>query len=289
MPAVAQFTWFRRGDASVRPAGVWVVRQGPLRFALPIVTGTEAAMADYEPAPHGLPGFAVPVEQRYPCLVPFLELDGGKVIAAADGADEIRPSADGRSLTAIWTHWAIVGGKAGDRLDPSITATVVWSIRDGVLHRSETLVASQPVTIHRWWLALSSTGDHLETSFANGERVDRVTGEEASLELRVTSADWPIHISSYAPGDSALGKAARRPILLHLLLTSPGFVLKPAQPLHWEMDLRSTPPSGVPGASSPCVPASRNFIMCGSVTCRASSTQLMRMKNCFPLNHKMTE
>ena len=36
LPAVARFEWFRRGD---RPAGVWLVRQGALRFALPITTG----------------------------------------------------------------------------------------------------------------------------------------------------------------------------------------------------------------------------------------------------------
>jgi len=50
LPAVARFEFFRRGD---RPAGVWLVRQGPLRFALPITSGTRPGVADYLPAPHG--------------------------------------------------------------------------------------------------------------------------------------------------------------------------------------------------------------------------------------------
>ena len=248
LPNVAEFTWFRRRDSGTRPSGVWAVRQGNLRFALPIVTGTEAAMSDYEPAPQGLPGFAVPVSQKYPCLVPFLELEGGKTVAAADGADEILPAADGRGLTVIWTHWAVVGGKAGERVDPSIRATVTWSLRGDTLIRRETLVANQAVHIRRWWLGVSSTGDHLETSFADGKRVDRIIGEEGSLEIRVVSIDWPIQISSFAPGNGDLGKGARRPILLHLLLNSSGFELKPDEPLRWEMEIRSLPPTN---SSSP--------------------------------------
>src|SRR5712671_2674600 len=93
---VARFEYFRSGPG--RKFGVWVVRQGNMHFALPFVTGPKAATSDYEPAPHGFPGFAAPVEKIYPCLVPFLELEDGRTIAPADGADEIRPAPDGMSV-----------------------------------------------------------------------------------------------------------------------------------------------------------------------------------------------
>src|SRR5262249_6362216 len=67
---VARFQFFRKGE---RPSGVWVVRQGPLYFTLPIVTGPKPGVADYLPAPAGLPGFDAPVEQVYPSMVPFIE------------------------------------------------------------------------------------------------------------------------------------------------------------------------------------------------------------------------
>src|SRR5262249_17515610 len=60
LPTVARFEYFQKGN---RSAGVWLVRQGPLRFALSITTGTIPGVADYLLAPHGLGGFAVPVEQ----------------------------------------------------------------------------------------------------------------------------------------------------------------------------------------------------------------------------------
>ncbi len=73
--------------APERAAGVWVVRQGLLRFSLPITTGPKPGMSDYLPAPYGLPGFASPVEQIYPSLTPFLELADGRAVVAGDRAD----------------------------------------------------------------------------------------------------------------------------------------------------------------------------------------------------------
>ena len=122
-PDVARFVFFRRGD---RPAGVWLVRQGPIYFTLPITTGTKPGVADYLPAPHGLPGFANPVEQVYPAMVPFLELADGRVITATDGADEISPAVDGKSLRVVWRRWALVGSKSGQLVDPHITSEVSW-------------------------------------------------------------------------------------------------------------------------------------------------------------------
>src|ERR1041384_1157907 len=95
---VARFEFFRKTPE--RSAGVWVVRQGALRFALPITTGPKPGLSDYLPAPHGLPGFAAPVEQTYPVMVPYVELSHGRTVVATEGADSIVPSTDGKSLKA---------------------------------------------------------------------------------------------------------------------------------------------------------------------------------------------
>ena len=108
---VARFEFFRKSPE--RSAGVWVVRDGLLRFALPITTGPKPGMSDYLPAPYGLPGFAAPVEQIYPSLTPFIELADGRTAVAGDGADLIEPAKDGRSLRARWTRWAVVGTPSG--------------------------------------------------------------------------------------------------------------------------------------------------------------------------------
>src|SRR5438105_3549189 len=155
-PDVARFVFFRRSD---RPAGVWLVRQATMYFTLPITTGTKPGVADYLPAPHGLLGFANPVEQVYPSLTPFIELSDGRVIVATDGADEIEPAADGRSLRVVWRRWALVGSKAGQLVDPHITSEVVWHLDGATLTRDETLKSTAPVSIRRWWVAVPATGE----------------------------------------------------------------------------------------------------------------------------------
>src|SRR5260370_27569069 len=67
LPEVARFEYFRKGD---RPAGVWLVRRGQLRFALPITTGPVPGISDYLPAPYSLPGYAPPVQQPVPAMTP---------------------------------------------------------------------------------------------------------------------------------------------------------------------------------------------------------------------------
>src|SRR5207244_3463415 len=122
--SVARFVYFR--NDSGRKFGVWVIRQGEMHFALPFVTGPKAATSDYEPAPHGFPGFAAPVEMIYPCLVPFLELEDGTTIAAADGTDEIHPSTDGKSVAATWRRCVVVGARAGETINPGLVTKVTW-------------------------------------------------------------------------------------------------------------------------------------------------------------------
>ena len=61
------------------------------------------------------------------------------MLAATDGADEIEPAADGRSLRVVWRRWALIGGKAGELVDPHITSEVVWRLDGATLVRDETL------------------------------------------------------------------------------------------------------------------------------------------------------
>src|SRR6185503_17312793 len=133
LTAVARFEFFRKNNE--RSAGVWLVRQGAIRFALPITTGTKPGVADYLPAPHGLTGFAAPVEQVYPALTSFVELQDGRTIVTTDGADFIEPSTDGRKLRVGWNRWALVGGQPGEFVDVGLSSSVVWTLADNVLVR----------------------------------------------------------------------------------------------------------------------------------------------------------
>jgi hypothetical protein len=232
---VARFQYFRNGTG--RKFGVWVVRQDHLHFALPFVTGPKAATSDYEPVPNGLPGLAAPVEKIYPYLVPFLELDDGKTIAAADGADEITPAADGKSVVVVWKRWVVPGTNAGDFVDAGVVSEVTWTIHGNTLTRVELLTSSRPLNVHRLWLAIPSRFDHLQTSYLQGARIDRLNSQETTLEVQVNSSDLPFEISAYATGNNPLGRGDRGPLPLHLLLQTKSFSLTPAAPKHWELSL----------------------------------------------------
>jgi hypothetical protein len=232
---VARFQYFRNGPG--RKFGVWVVRNGHLHFPLPFVTGPKAGTSDYEPAPHGFPGVAAPVEKIYPYLVPFLELDDGKTIAAADGADEIKPAADGKSVAVVWRHWVVPGTKAGDFVDAGLVSEVTWTIHGNTLIKVESLTSSQPLNVHRLWLAIPSSFDHLETSYLQGARIDQLISEEGTLEVQVKNSDLPFDISGYATGNDPLGRGDRGPLPLHLILQTKSFLLTPAAPKRWELSL----------------------------------------------------
>lgn len=233
-PDLARFVFFRKGD---RQAGVWLVRKGPLFFTLPITTGTKPGVADYLPAPHGLPGFTNPVEQIDASLVPFLELPDGRTLVASDGADEILPSGDGTSLKAVWKRWTQVSGKTGEFVDPGITSEVTWRVDGTTLIRDETLKSEQDVTLKRWWLALPSTANKLTTEFAGGVRRDRLstTDQDLLVELK---ADWPVTISSIAPANDVLGRGARQPILHHLIYEASQLHLPAKQPVHFRIAMK---------------------------------------------------
>ncbi|HEY0367441.1 MAG TPA: hypothetical protein VGC73_13305 [Pyrinomonadaceae bacterium] len=212
---VARFEFFRK--SAERSAGVWVVRQGALRFALPITTGPKPGMSDYLPAPHGLPGFAAPVEQLYPVLTPYVELADGRTIVATDGADVIEPSADGRSLRVRWNKWAVVGTPPAKVQDVGLTSEVVWAIENGTLTREETLISKGAVSIRRWRLAVPSMYEQVETDVIKGVRVDRFSSAKGSLEVRMIEASFPLKTSIVASGNSPLGRGVHGAIPLHLV------------------------------------------------------------------------
>jgi hypothetical protein len=232
---VARFRYFRNGPG--RKFGVWVVRQRNLHFVMPFVTGPKAATSDYEPGPDGFPGFAFPVEKLYPCLVPFLELEDGRTIAAVDGADDIKPAADGQSVTAVWNRWVVVGDKAGVLVDPGLVSEVTWTLQGNTLQRKESLTASKPLNVRRLWLAIPSRYDHLETLYLQGARIDRLISEDKTLEVKVTNSNLPIEISAYATGNDPRGRGDREPLPIHLIFQAKNFPLTPAMPKHWELSL----------------------------------------------------
>jgi hypothetical protein len=170
-------------------------------------------MSDYQPSPHGLPGFAAPVEQVYSALTPFIELADGRTVVATDGADWIEPGADGLSLRVRWTRWAVAGTPAGKLQDVGLTSDVYWHIDNGKLIREETLSSKQPVSIKRWRLSVPTTHDHAETDLTGV----RFTSTQGSLEVRMSDANFPVKISLMATGNSALGRGVHGAIPLHLL------------------------------------------------------------------------
>ena len=232
---VSRFQYFRNDPG--RKFGVWVVRKGDIHFALPFVTGPKAATSDYEPAPHGFPAFAVPVEKIYPCFVPFLDLEDGRTLSAVDGADEIRPAADGKSVTAVWKRWVVVGSKAGETVDSALVSEVTWSLQGSSLHRVESLIASKALKIRRLWLAIPTRNTHLETLELSGARIDRLTSNGVTLDVQVIHSDWPLQISAYATGDDSLGRGDRGAIPLHLILESKNVSLTPGATESWEIRL----------------------------------------------------
>jgi len=239
LPAVARFEFFK---STARQAGVWLVRQGQTRFALPFTTATRPGVADYLPAPHGLPGFAAPVEQQVPALVPFLELEDGRTIAAADGADTIVPSADGRGVRAHWNQWAVVGGKAGERADVGLQSDVEWTLDGDTIVRVERLTAAQPLRVRRWRVSVTTTGTRATTSSQGGIRTDVFDGPEGRLAVSVPRIDWLAAWTVRATGNGADGRGARGAIPLHLEIESPSLSLQPGVPQSWILRLSSRRP-----------------------------------------------
>ncbi|HEV7700356.1 MAG TPA: hypothetical protein VGO43_09025 [Pyrinomonadaceae bacterium] len=234
LPNVARFEFFSK--ATDRPEGVWLVRQGNLRFALPLTVGTRPGMSDYLAAPFGLAGFANPVEEVYPSLVPFIELEDGKTYMASEGSSSIEPSNDGQSLRVIWKKWGRVGAKSGERFDTGITSEVNWRIVGDTLQRTETLIANKDLRIKRWWVAVPTTADDARIEVSGNRRTDTFQGAEGVLRVTAT-ADWPVETSLQATGDSKLSKGVLRAIPLHLIYSAENVRLVKGKKATWRLTL----------------------------------------------------
>jgi hypothetical protein len=196
LPEVTRFEYFRTEG---RQAGVWTVRRGNLRFALPLTTGNmRPALSDYMPAPHGLPGFAAPVELPYPALTPFFELEDGSTIVATDGADEIEPASDGQSLKVVWRRFVRVGSNHGEWALPGFRTEVTFSVSGDTLTRRETFVASREVKIKRFWCAVPTTARQASAT-SDGWTLD---APEATLEVNVGTS-WPSDVRLLAAARGA--------------------------------------------------------------------------------------
>lgn len=236
-PNLAQVARFQFFDTSKdRPEGVWLVRQGNMTFALPITVGTKPGISDYLAAPFGLAGFANPVEEVYPSLVPFIELEDGKTYAASEGSSEILPSADGRSLTVTWKKWGRIGSKSGERFDIGVTSTVVWHLLPNALERTEALVADKDLKIKRWWVTVPTTADRSRTQMNGDSRVDILQGREGTLKV-IANADWAFATSIEATGDSKRGKGVLGAIPLHLIYSAENLELAKNKCRTWRLTL----------------------------------------------------
>jgi hypothetical protein len=230
LPQVSRFVFFEK--KSDRQFGVWLVRDGKFQFALPITTGTKPAIADYLPAPFGLPGFSAPVEEVYPSLVPFLELADGKIYATSEGADLVEPAADGKSLKATWRKWAQLGSKSGETFASGLVSEVEFRLEKNKLIRRETLTADQDLVVKKWRFAVPTTADKAQGAAGNY----LLSGREGTLAVAF-KADWKVTSEIMATGDSRLGKGVLGAIPLHLTLQASEIALKKGQKLSWEISL----------------------------------------------------
>lgn len=234
LPDVARFEFFARGGE--KQSGVWLVRKGKFQFALPVTTGTKPGVADYLPAPFGLPGFSAPVEEVYPSLVPFLTLSDGKIYTAGDGADEIVPGADGTSLKIVSRKWARIGTRSGEKFETGVTSAVEFRIEGSKLIRRESLTADKDMTIAKWKVVVPATGDTARSETIEGLERSVLTGREGTLAVSAKS-DWGLTRAIMATGDSRLGKGVLGAVPLHLVFESADVQLKKGRARSWEISL----------------------------------------------------
>jgi hypothetical protein len=234
LPPVARFEYFAQGPA--RQEGVWLVRQGKVRFALPITVGTKPAIADYLPAPFGLAGFAAPVEEVYPSFVSFLTLADGKTYAAADGADSIMPGTDALSLKFSNTKWARIGSSSGERFENGLRSEVEFVVDGNKLIRRETITASREVEIKTWKFAYPTTASSSRASLENGRATFILNGREGRSTVSLKTPEGA-QIRVVATGDSKLGKGVLGGIPLHLVAEAEEIKLAAGQKLSWEISV----------------------------------------------------
>jgi hypothetical protein len=231
---VSRFEYFAKTADKVE--GVWLFRKGKLRFALPITVGTVPGVADYLPAPFGLPGFAAPVEAIYPSYVPFLTLDDGSEYTAGDGSDVISPASDGRSLKITNSKWAKVGSKSGARFENGLKSEVEFRVDGGKLIRRETVTALRDINIKTWRFAFPSTASSSYRTRQNGRQIFFLNGREGKLTVTFKVIDGT-KIRVVETSDGKLGKGVLGAIPIHLVAETENIKLASGQRLSWEISV----------------------------------------------------
>ena len=158
----------------------------------------------------------------------------------ADGADEINPSSDGRSLRVVWRRWALAGSKPGSLVDPHITSEVAFSINGTTLVREESLTATEPVTIRRWRFAVPTTAARIGQQSNESRKWTKLESQEGVLEVEKPTADWPLTETVVATADTRLGRGPRLGIPLHLVYESRDIRLEARRPVRWRFAMRVT-------------------------------------------------
>lgn len=178
---------------------------------------SKVGIADYLPAPFGLPHLSMPVEAVYPALVPFLTLADGKTYVASEGASHISPGLNGKSLTVTWKHWGRVGSLRGKTFKNGLTSVVKFKIEGNTLLRQETLTAHKPLTVKKWKIAFPLT--------SSGEIKIRGKG------------DWQIEKYFSCPSQEALKKSPQGAISRHLIYEASDITFKKNESRSWELVL----------------------------------------------------
>jgi hypothetical protein len=171
--------------------------------------------------------------------VPFIELEDGQTYVASEGASEIQPAADGKSLTVVWKKWGKIGSKPGERFDIGITTKVVWRLLPDALERTETLTANDNIKIKRWWVAVPTTADRTSISANGDSRTDVMKGREGTLKV-TAKADWKFQTSLLATGDSKDGKGVLGAIPLHLVYSAEDLQLTKNRDASWRLTLEES-------------------------------------------------
>jgi hypothetical protein len=185
------------------------------------------------PVPFGLSGFAAPVEEVYPSLVPFITLADGNTYAASDGADEIIAGADGLTLQTVNRKWARVKSKSGERFVNGLTSNVSWRIEGNKLIRRETVEAIEDVAIKNWRVAVPSTwGAFHQRSETSKDFV--FAGRDGRLAVKI---DVPKDVSYdvVATGDSRLSKGVLMAIPIHIVFESGERKIAKGEKFVWEI------------------------------------------------------
>ena len=97
--------------------------------------------------------------------------------------------------------------------------------------------SKEPVDIRRWWLAVPTSHDRVETQVVGGVRVDRFSSKAGELEVKLLETTFPVQTFIRATGDSALGRGVHGAIPLHLIYESKTVTVDPRKPLRFKLTL----------------------------------------------------